>query len=152
MKIKTVQILFSLSLVIAVAGCSTTPEQSRPETEPPKAFTDTRNVTGTNYVTMPAKLEDLQTRYGLSLHDAQDKALKLEPGMTQDDVILLLGKPDETSAGTYGTQTVKPWNGITWYYRWGTNLLNSKVLNISFEKSSDAWVVNSWQWGGFGGL
>jgi hypothetical protein len=37
MKIKTIQILFSLSLVIAVAGCSTTSDQSRPETKPPKA-------------------------------------------------------------------------------------------------------------------
>jgi outer membrane protein assembly factor BamE (lipoprotein component of BamABCDE complex) len=113
----------------------------------------------TNYVTAPAPINDLQTRNGLSLRDAQDKALKLAPGMTQDEVISLLGKPDETSADTYGTQTARPWNGITWYYRWDSEPSDANILSMSqrhhknlsiiFEKGLGAWVVNSWGWSGF---
>jgi len=141
--VRVIGVCFLGVLIFTVVGCQTS--------QSPNLTYDTKTtfVTVTNYVTAPAPIDDLQTRNGLSLRDAQDKALKLAPGMTQDEVISLLCKPDETSAGTYGTQTDKPWNGITWYYRWGTNLLNRKVLNILFEKSSDAWVVNSWQWSGF---
>jgi outer membrane protein assembly factor BamE (lipoprotein component of BamABCDE complex) len=140
-------------LILASAGCQT-PQSSDYETQPAKtnlSVTNTNVVTVTNYVTEPVPAEDLQDHYGLSLRDAKDKALKLAPGMTQDEVISLLGKPDETSAGTYGTQTQNPWNGITWLYRWGNmntlgDLYKLKVLSITFEKGSNAWIINNWHW------
>ena len=134
--------------VLVFTGCQT-PQPASPESYPLK--TNDSSTTVTNYVTKPAPVEDLKTHFGLSLRDAQDKALKLLPGMTQDEVGSLLGKPDQTSAGTYGTQTQKPWNGITWYYRWGTldsSRSNYKLLSITFEKGLGAWVVNSWEWVG----
>jgi outer membrane protein assembly factor BamE (lipoprotein component of BamABCDE complex) len=135
-------------LILIFTGCQTS-QSSSPESYLTK--TNDLSVTATNNVNKPAPVEELQTHFGLSLRDAQDKALKLEPGITQDEVILLLGKPDVTSAGTYGTQTQKPWNGITWYYRWGTldsDPSNYKQLSIIFEKGLNTWVINSWQWVG----
>jgi outer membrane protein assembly factor BamE (lipoprotein component of BamABCDE complex) len=135
-------------LVLVFTGCQTS-QTSSSESYPVK--TNDSSATVTNEVAKPAPVKDLQSHFGLSLRDAQDKALKLLPGMTQDEVILLLGKPDETSAGTYGQQTQKPWNGIAWFYRWGTldsDPLNYKQLTIIFEKGSNAWVINSWQWVG----
>jgi hypothetical protein len=98
----------------------------------------------------PAKPLEPKTREGLSLSDAQDKALKLQPGMAQTAVTELFGKPDETSSGTYGSQTPKPWNGVTWVYRW-TRGLSSKRLSVvfqyvAFQQGGGAWVVNSWNW------
>jgi outer membrane protein assembly factor BamE (lipoprotein component of BamABCDE complex) len=93
-------------------------------------------------------------RYGLSLRDAQDKSLKLEPGMTQDEVALLLCKPDETSVETFGTQTTRPWNGFVWIYHWGPRIWRfdgknpHNTLTIFFEKRLDNWVVNTWIWSG----
>jgi hypothetical protein len=84
------------------------------------------------------------TRDGLLLSDAQDKALKLQPGMTQDQVQALLGRPDETAARTYGSQTPRPWNGIEWTYRWGG--WRAKRLQIVFEHGTESWLVNSWKW------
>ena len=168
MKIKIVSIFILLVCICFLYGCaSEQPKGSSPNGvfQSSSSNTATRTnfvtVTVTNYVTEPARMEDLQTRNGLSLRDAQDKALKLEPGMTKEEIISLLGKPDETSAGTYGTQTAHPWNGITWYYRWGsfqdshTNSAmealfqshSDKILSIILQRDSDAfWVVNSWQW------
>jgi hypothetical protein len=86
--------------------------------------------------------QPLKTRYGLSLSDAEDKALKLMPGMTQEVVQALLGNPDETSAGTYGKNTARPWQGIAWTYHWG----DAKTLQILFEPENNSWGVNSWKW------
>jgi hypothetical protein len=72
--------------------------------------------------------------------------------MPQTDVTALLGQPDETSAGTYGTATAKPWNGIVWAYQFGHSSLD-RCLYIVFEPVKNdygtlVWIVNSWQWGG----
>lgn len=181
MRIKTVPAFALLICAAFVSGCTSTPSQiGSPSNETSQSSssntTTTTNyltvtnfvtVTVTNYTTEPAPKEDLQTRDGLSLRDAQDKALKLEPGLAQDEVLLLLGKPDETSAETYGAQTPKPWNGMAWYYRWGNQpsfrsgglsdnpdnvpaVNNHKILTIIFNQDSGAvWVVNSWQWSDF---
>jgi outer membrane protein assembly factor BamE (lipoprotein component of BamABCDE complex) len=124
-------------LMFAATGCQTA---QSPNTNTTTAAT-TDPLTATN-------------KYGLSLRDAQDKSLKLEPGMTQDEVALLLCKPDETSVETFGAQTSRPWNGFTWAYHWGPRIwwLNGKnphnTLTIIFEKKLDNWVVNTWIWSG----
>lgn len=126
--------LLGMVLVIAI-GCQTNQPSS------PTTVIDTDPLTATN-------------RYGLSLGDAHDKSLKLAPGMTQDDVVSLLSKPDETSAHTFGSQTAKPWNGIMWIYHWGPGIYRFKgpnphdTLTVIFEQGSNAWIVNSWQWSG----
>lgn len=139
MRIKTVLKVIGICslglLIFVIVGCQTSPSPNKNTTALPNVLTVTN-------------------RYGLSLQDAQDKALKLEPGLTQDEVTLLLCKPDETSARTFGTETPKPWNGIVWIYHWGPGIRwfdrpnPHDTLTIVFEKGANAWVVNSWLWSG----
>jgi len=152
MKKMTVQSTHILIVIFAApvlftSGCNSASSQSASHET---YATKTNYVTVTNVFSQPALSLDLTNRNGLSLRDAQDKALRLTPGMTQDEIILLLGKPDETSAGTYGTQTPHPWQGISWLYFWkkdqNTLFLSAKTLRINFEQGQSAWVVNSWQW------
>jgi outer membrane protein assembly factor BamE (lipoprotein component of BamABCDE complex) len=155
---KIIGILFSVVLIFTIAGCQT-PQTTSSQSYPTQTnyvtvtnvVANTLYTTVTNFVTAQPKLEDSQTRNGLTLRDAQDKGVKLQPGLTQDELLLFFGKPDETSAGTYGTNTPKPWNGIMWFYRWGkidSFPLNFKQLSITFENDSGQWVINSWQWTG----
>ena len=89
-----------------------------------------------------------RNRYGLQLSDATNRALKFVPGMPQDSVKELLGDPDETSAGTYGTSTAHPWQGVAWMYKWhwGEFGLYGRSLVVIFEKGGTNWFVNSWNW------
>jgi hypothetical protein len=133
--LKIIWIFLMGAFIFTIVGCQT------PQSPNPNIAKADDPLTATN-------------RYGLSLRDAQDKSLKLQPGMTQDEVVLLLCKPDETSAGTFGTQTPKPWNGVVWMYHWGLGLWSLRgpnphdKLTIVFEKGLDTWVVNSWYWSG----
>jgi hypothetical protein len=123
------------ALLFVSAGCQT------PQSPSPKASLNTNPLLETN-------------QYGLSLKDAQDKAIKLEPGMSQAEVVLLLCKPDETSARTFGSDTSKPWNGVVWDYLWGPGIYWANrpnphdALTIVFEKDVNDWIVNSWFWSG----
>jgi hypothetical protein len=93
--------------------------------------------------------EDIQTRNGLILRSAREKSIQLDRlGTTQDDVISLLGKPDETSSGTYGTATKTPWPGKEWGYTWikPDGDCHSLQILFSFDEKENAWVVNNWYW------
>src|SRR2546425_4170776 len=86
-----------------------------------------------------------RSRAGLTLKDAQEKTLKLMPGMTQDEVQALLGPPDETEASTFGSKTARPWSGIVWRYRWTG--FSSKRLDVVFAQwAPPSWVLNHWTW------
>ena len=154
-------LIFILSTVACVvAGCasSTVPQlnHASQSVTTGQSSEDNSGPTLSQNTNITSDPLSLTNRYGLSLRDAEDKSLKLMPGMTQDEVLVLLGKPDETSAGTYGTQTQTPWNGITWQYHWiiqdpmsaDTTLSSAKRnLSIIFEKAQDNfWVINSWNW------
>lgn len=133
-----------LALIVMAEGCQISKPLARgnsvTETTSQAPIQDSKRTATTNPLS-------LTNRFGLSLHDAQDKSLKLIPGMTKDDVTLLLGTPDTTSAGTYGTETPQPWNGMTWCYRWtGASQMLVSSLLITFEKEQNDWVVHGWQW------
>jgi hypothetical protein len=87
-----------------------------------------------------------KTRSGLALSDAQDRAVKLEIGMAQNQVQQILGSPDETSARTYGSNTAQPWAGVEWEYRWHLGAYENKRLDIVFAHGRDSWIVNNWNW------
>lgn len=89
-----------------------------------------------------------QSRSGLRLSDASERALKLEPGMSQDAVRKLLGAPDETSSATYGAAVGAPWQGVAWTYKWqwGSYVPTVRRLEILFQHDYTSWDVNSWKW------
>jgi hypothetical protein len=69
--------------------------------------------------------------------------------MTRDQVKALLGEPDQTSLGTYGSATPHPWQGLEWIYRWQGSF-EAKSLHVVFAAAGDdQWVVNDWQWWDF---
>lgn len=80
------------------------------------------------------------------MSDAQDRAVKLAIGMTQDQVLALLGRPDETAARTYGSATPNPWTGVEWTYSWSIDAYNAKRLVIVFGQGKVNWLVNMWNW------
>lgn len=86
--------------------------------------------------------KDLQTRYGLSLRDAQEIVRQFKSGMAQIEVLSRLGKPDETSSGPLSDG----FDGIVSYYRWqvGPNSSPKKKLTIVFQKDSNNYVLNHW--------
>jgi len=120
---------------------------SIPTRQPAASATSQKN-TSSNSKSEP------RNRAGMTKEEALDKSLALHPSMTSDEVIALLGKPDETSSGTYGTQTAQPWNGITYLYMWkDENGFPTKTLSILFQYVQSptgtlVYSVNSWQWRG----
>jgi hypothetical protein len=133
--LKVVLALLLGALIITISGCQT----------------DQTTNTATTVINDPLTQTN---RYGLSLGDAHDKSLKLEPGMTQSQVVSLLCTPDETEARTFGSNTQNPWEGVMWTFHWGSGIwrLNGSnphdTLTIIFEKESETWAINSWQWSG----
>ena len=136
--------LLSLIIVICTVSnfaCRSTPKPelaSKPQTSNPQIESI--------YKDSSPQSPEPQNRAGLRLSEAQDRALKLKPMMTQSQVLELLGKPDETSSGTYGTAIDNPWQGITWKYIWWGPIFLLKRLEITFQEDTDTWVVNSWDW------
>ena len=134
---KIIVVCFLGLLIFAAIGCETIHSPNKTTT----TLATADPLTATN-------------KYGISLGDAQGKSLKLESGMTQNEVALLLCRPDETSVETFGTATPRPWNGFTWIYHGGPRVwwLNGKnphnTLTVIFEKRLDDWVVNTWVWSG----
>lgn len=67
---------------------------------------------------------------------SKEQMLKLEEGMTTEQVTALLGQPDATESGTCGQATKKPWPCRTWRYGW---------FRVLFQAHGKAWVVNGWR-------
>jgi hypothetical protein len=128
-------------LMVLVASCETPQSNvmNTPRPAQPKTSSGQSNVMSEPRPSQP------ETSSGLGISEAQKKALGLQPGMTEADVRALLGQPDETSSGTYGSATPHPWQGIEWTYRWHQGFF-SKRLNIVFEGAPGSWVVNNWRW------
>lgn len=88
---------------------------------------------------------------GMTEKEAREKSLNLRPGMNSVAVVELLGNPDKTSSGTYGTKTDKPWQGVTYVYEWKKDSYSSIRLMITFqyERSPNGtfnYYINSWNW------
>jgi hypothetical protein len=122
---------------VLLLGCSTSPKISPPIQSPAQPQT------------LAQPKPQPQNRYSLSLADAQDKAIKLEIGISREQVLALLGHPDETAIKTYGSKTPNPWTGEVWTYRWSLENYTAKRLEIIFEQSKGSWIVNSWDWQDF---
>lgn len=86
----------------------------------------------------------------MTLAEAQQKSLSLQPSLPQSRVRELLGDPDETSSRTYGSSTPNPWNGIEWVYKWHIPY-QTKSLHVVFSDAAgdNNWVVNNWDWWDF---
>ncbi|HEX3626719.1 MAG TPA: hypothetical protein VH280_15005 [Verrucomicrobiae bacterium] len=123
--------LFALAIVFIMAGCQTSQPLSQDAITNKTNYvtvtnyinvvvTETNSISVTNIVLQPPPPEDVKDHYGLSFRDAQDKAVRLQMGMSQDAVKSLLGNPDETGSGEGGTQMnpPQPWVYIEWNYRW----------------------------------
>ena len=74
-----------------------------------------------------------------------DASRKLDVGMTEKDVISLIGsEPQSVSLSTCGTKTDKPWQCKEYDYR---NHWNGGWLNIHFSQdASGLWRVNDWHY------
>jgi hypothetical protein len=79
----------------------------------------------------------------MTIDEARKNAFNLVPRMSQQKVIEILGKPIETSSMTFGTSTDHPWQAICWKYLFPDS---TKWLEVVFQKDTDGWVVNSWNW------
>jgi hypothetical protein len=98
----------------------------------------------------PGGAQELRPISGLSLAQAERAAVDLKQGMSADDVLKLLGKPQRTALkgnGGYGDTSVQ--GTLQWTYSWvGTSKPGN--LHIEFSaKTSDQWYVSSWEWGNF---
>ena len=68
-------------------------------------------------------------------------SLRLNPGMSEKDVIGLLGEPKQSDLQTCGGATPKPWQCKIWKYSYSIG----RGLSVQFsQNSTGAWVVNSW--------
>jgi hypothetical protein len=91
-----------------------------------------------------------RTRYGLTLLDAEEKAFKLAQGMTQDDVLSLLGKPDETGTEKFKPSTGGEWDLLMYYYRWPMvysiwDKNPQRQIEVAFKQREDGiWILRRW--------
>lgn len=72
-------------------------------------------------------------------YPSAQQQLKLDEGMTMQEVLDLLGEPDSTESSTCGTATKKPWPCRTWEYRGG-----GRFFRVLFQQDGKYWTVNSW--------
>jgi hypothetical protein len=66
--------------------------------------------------------------------------MKLQEGMTMQQVQKLLGEPDEVSSGTCGALTKNPWRCRIWTYK-GSGY---RIFHVTFSQADKGWVVNDW--------
>jgi hypothetical protein len=68
------------------------------------------------------------------------KQMKLDEGMTMEQVRALFGDPDSTDQTTCGAKTAAPWPCRVWNFH-GSEF---RMFRVWFQKGSAGWMVNSW--------
>ena len=68
-----------------------------------------------------------------------EKQLKLDDGMTMEQVRVLLGDPDSTDQAVCGAGVGQSWQCRTWNYG-----EPGRRFRVVFRKELAVWVVNSW--------
>jgi hypothetical protein len=99
------------------------------------------------YVTCNAPLAPAQTggTQAISLPQAQSASLRLEPGLTREQVAQILGLPTNTESQTAGQNTGVPWQALLWNCVWYDGTPNRKMLTLYFSDQR-GWRLNSWSW------
>jgi hypothetical protein len=69
-------------------------------------------------------------------------SLRLSPGMSEKDVIGLLGEPKKSDVSSCGGATSRPWQCKIWKY--GEWPLSGGLAVYFGQNSTGAWVVSSW--------
>jgi hypothetical protein len=70
-------------------------------------------------------------------------SLRLNPGMSEQQVINLLGQPKKSDLTTCGQDVGKPWQCKLWTY--GFPFGNGLTVSFRQEDLTGGWVVNNWQ-------
>jgi hypothetical protein len=83
----------------------------------------------------------------LTLAQAERVAVDLKQGMSAEEVLKLLGKPQRTSLKSDGGLPNAASQGtLQWTYSW-TSSSTQGSLRVAFAaKTPDQWYVNSWDW------
>jgi hypothetical protein len=68
-----------------------------------------------------------------------EKQMKLDEGMTMEQVQALLGDPESTDHAVCGAGVGQPWQCRTWSYG-----QPGHRFQVVFRKDAAGWVVNSW--------
>lgn len=68
--------------------------------------------------------------------------MRIEIGMTQDDVLRFLGAPDRVEQQTCGQNTRKPWSCRIW--RFESADTPGRSFSVYFGRIDGAWLVNNW--------
>jgi hypothetical protein len=69
----------------------------------------------------------------------EQASLKLNDGMTMQEVSSAIGAPDSTGAMTCGSATPAPWSCRLWKYS-----DESHSLTVMFRNDGGVWRVNNW--------
>jgi hypothetical protein len=95
----------------------------------------------------PAGAQAFHPEAVLTLAQAERVAVDLKQGMSGEEVLKLLGKPQRTSLKSDGGFPNTHSQGtLQWTYSW-TSSSSQGSLRIEFAaKTPDQWYVNSWDW------
>jgi hypothetical protein len=78
--------------------------------------------------------------------DYRRLSFRLTAGMSEQDVINLLGQARQSALTTCGQDVGKPWSCKMWVYGFGSGILgNGLLVNFRQDDSTGAWGVNGWQ-------
>jgi hypothetical protein len=86
---------------------------------------------------------------------AERNAVDLKQGMSLEDVLQLLGKPQRTALRSNGTGAASPSQAsLHWTYIWNDRAASSssdqRTLSVEFAaKAADQWFVNGWGWNSY---
>ena len=101
----------------------------------------------------------------MTLDEAKAASVKLEPGMSRQNVATLFGLPKKTEVLPMGSETKNPWNGLVWRYEWWIDHPadcsagafcrgRAAQFELVFQRAEqatpdgDTWLLNSWSWHG----
>jgi len=83
----------------------------------------------------------------LTVRRAQDASVVLEPGMTRDQVVQVLGNPTDTESQTMGQKTDSgAWQALVWNYRWADGFSGESKRLVLYFAEGDEWRLNHWRW------
>jgi hypothetical protein len=82
---------------------------------------------------------------GITLQEAQSAFLRLQRGLTREQVAQILGSPSYTETTTAGQDTGRAWLALKWNYVWNGGTGDQKGLSLLFADQG-GWRLHYWAW------
>jgi hypothetical protein len=81
---------------------------------------------------------------GMTIASAWESGSRFKPGMTEAQVLSILGAPDQKADRRYPSAPTPARPELHWFYRWPVYIGYS--LDLTFERRGDQWLLLEGNW------